>query len=295
MNRLFAVLVVAAAVHHARPAAACSCIFRDEVQLAFESPQAITPRGLVWLRMSKSVEDLSTSVAFAGEILLVGPSGNEVGVTDRLLWGGVALQPDEPLELGSRYQVVSRVPDPFVPDVETRIELGEVDVVRSSGAPAPPSVTRVQSMSGVDTLPGYDILFGNSCTSSTGTVNAQFHLASDAPFTVISTEPDPRDPDFPWDSRVSGGSFDNYLTVGNLGPCAGGISPPPMSQMQVRVGAFNNDGDFSGWSEPITVQFPPPGCSCSAQQAPSPGLPIFGFVAVLLLIRVVRRPIENSC
>lgn len=55
---------------------------------------------------------------------------------------------------------------------------------------------------------------------------------------------------------------------------------------QVRLGALDVAGNFSGWSDPQTVNIPSNGCGCSASNTPR--APWIAILAVLALLRLRR-------
>ncbi len=81
---------------------------------------------------------------------------------------------------------------------------------------------------------------------------------------------------------VSEVSFDGELDLG-VGNCQWSWpDAKPNASTELRWGAFDLAGNFSGWTEPTEITIPPAGCSCTAQGGgtPSGALAIFAFVAL---------------
>jgi hypothetical protein len=228
------------------PATACSCGFQStELLVPADGDIDVPVNTRIWVG-----DGIAGGYGWDDALRLVDESGDPVDVTETSLRGGLAwitiLSPEQPLEAGATYTIW----------VQDGWELGSF-AVGSATDSEPPEIPVEWERDGYSSTP--------DPSSTCGSAN----------FVSITVEPtgvayvvDVADQD-PLDVERLDGLVDDLATDGRLyagrGPCSGSWpGAAPGATTSIRWAAFDQAGNFSGWSDDVWITVPPVGCNCVA-------------------------------
>ncbi len=265
MTRSIALLLALASTLLAGSALACSCAFEETELLAPADGATDVPvNARIWV-------GAGTANWGQGAVTLTGEAGAEVAATVSDLSGNneriIVLAPAADLDAGAAYEV--RVDDEVIGSFVAGAEADD----------APPEVPGELEREATSSarVPG----MANSC-GPTDVVTLDLEPTGHVLIASLQGE-DTVDVEA-IDGEAADVSLDGLLRIGSAGCTWSWTDAAPGASTGVRWGAFDLAGNFSGWSDEVTVTVPPAGCTCS-----SVGSPASGLAGLMLLGLVVLR------